>query len=259
MRSAYEETRRRLNELTILYEMTKISTGSLQLDQMLAEILEALNRFFRFEVFALLLMDENTQQWSIPPLCASLPGFSHDQGASWQDSGVARWVAKSGESLWVKKDRKDSTPPGDVVEVLPEICVPIKGGKRVLGILDAQERRDHAFSEEDFRLLMVAGEQLGTIIENVRSEERYRAVVESALDGVMVIGADGRLIYGNERLAGLLGYAREELVGMDFRDFLEGEGREVFSSHTMSREGRRRLPGVRSASFEKTGRKKRWN
>jgi PAS domain S-box-containing protein len=43
----FEETKKRLNELTILYEIMKISASSLNLDKMLREIIGSLNNFFK--------------------------------------------------------------------------------------------------------------------------------------------------------------------------------------------------------------------
>jgi PAS domain S-box-containing protein len=230
LRAAYEGTRKRLDELTILYEMTRISTESLNLDQILTEIVKALNRFFQFDELTLLLVDEHTQEWILPPLCAGLGGSLHDQPRSWQDNGIARAVVESREPLWLKDARKGE-------EVISEIYVPIKAGNKTIGLLEARSKSSPAFSEEGFRLLTLVGEHLARIIENVRSEERYRAFVESALDGVVVIGVDGRLIYANERLAELLGFGREELIGTDCRDFLDEESYEVLFGERALRDG----------------------
>ena len=54
----FSETKKRLEESTILYEITKISTSSLTLDQMLREITDHLNHFFKFERLGILLMRE---------------------------------------------------------------------------------------------------------------------------------------------------------------------------------------------------------
>jgi PAS domain S-box-containing protein len=72
------------------------------------------------------------------------------------------------------------------------------------------------------------------MIENARSEERYRAVVESALDGVMVVDTEGRFIYANDRLAELLGSTREDLIGTDSREFMEMEEQQAFFGRNVS-------------------------
>jgi PAS domain S-box-containing protein len=45
------------------------------------------------------------------------------------------------------------------------------------------------------------------------SEARYRNILETAQEGVMISDLDGRIIFANERMARLLGYSVSELVG----------------------------------------------
>lgn len=106
------------------------------------------------------------------------------------------------------------------------LYIPLKTGDKLVGVMVAQGKRAGAFSNEDFRVMGLVGEHLATIIENSRSEERYRAVVESALDGVLVMGEDYRLSYANESLVDLLGYSKEELIGSDFRNYMDEKGRK---------------------------------
>jgi transcriptional regulator with GAF, ATPase, and Fis domain len=54
----FEETKKRLIESTILYEITKISASSLNLNKMLKEILNSMNKFFKFELLGILLVDK---------------------------------------------------------------------------------------------------------------------------------------------------------------------------------------------------------
>ena len=114
------------------------------------------------------------------------------------------------------------------------MCVPLKLGKKVIGVIDAQSRAVNAFSGDDLRLVSIAGGLLATLIENLRlyeeikqSEEKYRAVVEGVHDGVTVLGTDFRFKYVNNRMSEMMGYSKEELVGMDFRSILTEKGRQL--------------------------------
>jgi len=120
--------------------------------------------------------------------------------------------------------------------VLSEMGVPLKAGEKVFGIIDAKSKRSNAFSENDFHLFKVVGEHLAAIIENVRSEERYRAVVEGALDGVMVLSEDDRVTYVNDRLAEILGYSKDELSGMDLRYCLDEESKRAMADRKGKRQ-----------------------
>jgi len=53
------------------------------------------------------------------------------------------------------------------------------------------------------------------------SEERYRTVVDTAHDGICTVDAIGRITYANRRLASMLGYATNELVGQALFNFME--------------------------------------
>ena len=50
------------------------------------------------------------------------------------------------------------------------------------------------------------------------SEERYRRIVETALEGIWAIDAQGNTTYANPRMAEMLGYTVEELIGRNAFD-----------------------------------------
>ena len=54
-----------------------------------------------------------------------------------------------------------------------------------------------------------------------RNEERYRQIVETAQEGIWVIDAKARTWYVNERMAEMLGYSRQEMLGRPLYDFLD--------------------------------------
>jgi PAS domain S-box-containing protein len=52
------------------------------------------------------------------------------------------------------------------------------------------------------------------------SEGRYRNLFESAPDGILVADAEGRYVDANPAVLGMLGYTREELIGMTSAEIL---------------------------------------
>ena len=64
-----------------------------------------------------------------------------------------------------------------------------------------------------------------TLREN---EEQLRMVLDNAADAVFVAGKDERWIYVNDRAVALLGYSREELLGMGIYDLVPADWREVY-------------------------------
>ncbi len=55
------------------------------------------------------------------------------------------------------------------------------------------------------------------------SEEKYRTIVETANEGIVMAAPSGTIIFANARMADMLGYTSEELVGMDGAALIDQE------------------------------------
>ncbi|MBW1674143.1 MAG: PAS domain S-box protein, partial [Deltaproteobacteria bacterium] len=68
------------------------------------------------------------------------------------------------------------------------------------------------------------------------SEERYRSIVEHSHDGILIVDEIFRFTYVNEELCRILGRSAKEIIGRDFREFLDDESREVVSNRYILRQ-----------------------
>ncbi|MGE5403482.1 MAG: PAS domain S-box protein, partial [Candidatus Saccharibacteria bacterium] len=59
------------------------------------------------------------------------------------------------------------------------------------------------------------------------SEEKYRQIVETASEGIIISEPDGTIVFTNLRMADMLGYPREELIGRNGLDLLESGQQEI--------------------------------
>lgn len=59
------------------------------------------------------------------------------------------------------------------------------------------------------------------------SERRYRQLVETALEGIWLADADGRIAYANLRSAEMVGYPPAELLGRHVNDFIDAPPGEI--------------------------------
>jgi PAS domain S-box-containing protein len=59
------------------------------------------------------------------------------------------------------------------------------------------------------------------------SERRYRGIVETSEEGIATHEPDGTITYVNQRMADMLGYSCEELIGRSSLDFVDDEEREA--------------------------------
>jgi PAS domain S-box-containing protein len=56
------------------------------------------------------------------------------------------------------------------------------------------------------------------------SEERFRNLVEASTQGVWMLDAESRTTYANQRIADMLGYARDEMIGRTLFEFTDDAG-----------------------------------
>jgi len=75
------------------------------------------------------------------------------------------------------------------------------------------------------------------MMERVReSEERFRSVVEYSRAGIFIMDETYQFIYVNDELGKILGYTPDELIGMDFRQVLDEESRQIVAARYVSRQ-----------------------
>jgi PAS domain S-box-containing protein len=145
-------------------------------------------------------------------------------------------VGLANHSILIAKDGTE-TP-------IDENAAPIRDDKgKVIGVVlvfrDITERRQE---EEALR----------------ESEERYRSVVEHSHAGVFLVDGAYRFIYVNDELCRILGYSREEIVGQDFRRFLDDESEQLVADRYVRRQrGEEVAPRYEFNIVRKDGEKRR--
>ncbi|HQN17515.1 MAG TPA: PAS domain S-box protein [Syntrophobacteraceae bacterium] len=68
------------------------------------------------------------------------------------------------------------------------------------------------------------------------SEQRYRNLVETMNDGMLVRDEHDRISYANERFCQMLGCSRDEIVGRPVLDFLDEENRLILKEQLIKRQ-----------------------
>ena len=84
----------------------------------------------------------------------------------------------------------------------------------------------------------------------LESERRFRTIVSTSLEGIIMIDVGGAITYVNDRLLDLLGYSREEMLGRNVESFMHEDERQ---EHDEQLDMRRK--GV-SARYERRFRRK---
>lgn len=151
--------------------------------------------------------------------------------------GITVRAVRAGETQLVPDVRKDKDYFRSLSallgkEILSELDVPVKVDGEVVAVINLENERLNAFTDEDKKLLEILAEHVSSAIawqkgvERLReSEKRYRTFLESSLDGVF-LWTDEKYSYANRRAADLLGYGDpSEIVGENVIDLVAPEER----------------------------------
>jgi GAF domain-containing protein len=165
----YAETRRRLDEITILFEVARAGASTLDLDQVLDRLLDAIRRTLRFDSFEFILYEPSSgllRTRAAYGLPFDAAGVNLKIG-----EGIVGWVAQTGQSALVPDVTRDARYVTNLPDSRSELAVPLKVGDRFVGVMNVESPRLNAFTPDDERLLSALGSQLAVLIENARLYE----------------------------------------------------------------------------------------
>jgi diguanylate cyclase (GGDEF)-like protein len=209
---------RRLAETRLLYEISLRLGSTLDLPQLLQEVLSLTAATFAAAVSRIFLYDERAGDLvmttgpagaSVSPATLRLP----------LDGTIAGWVVLHGEGLIANEPQadlpivaKDETG----VAYGKVICVPLKNAERTMGALMLVNQRDEPdFLDEDLRLLTTIA---GTISMMVANARLYQRAIRDALTGAYNRGAFDNTLQENWNLWKSAGQGFA-LILLDLDDF----------------------------------------
>jgi nitrogen fixation negative regulator NifL len=90
------------------------------------------------------------------------------------------------------------------------------------------------------------------------SEERFRSIVENSQAGIMILDDAYLFTYVNGELCRMSGYSPKEVIGQDFRQFLDEESRQLVADRYVRRQKGEKVPPRYEFNFvRKDGQKRR--
>jgi sigma-B regulation protein RsbU (phosphoserine phosphatase) len=162
--------------LTLLLEVSERLNSTLDLDELMVRIAEVVKRAIDYEVFAILLLNEKTEELRIR---FSL-GHPDDVVKNLRiklGEGIVGQAAQTRHSVRVSDVREDPAYIQSLPAVRSELAVPLIAKNRVIGVMDLEAPWADFFSESHQNLLELLAGRIAVAIENARL---YRRSVRQA-------------------------------------------------------------------------------
>lgn len=193
--------KRQLKELSILHTIAKLSTVSTSIDEIIERTTQAIGEAFTLDNFGVLLYDHKQgvleHHKSYRENNGPNPKVTHALGC-----GITGTVARTGMPWLVSDVRTVHEYIPTSRTAMSELCVPIRSGEKLIGVLNAESNQVNFFTEDDLRLMVTIAGQLAAVIERNRlfEEERKRrqeaetirqatAVISSSLELEVVLNS----------------------------------------------------------------------
>ncbi|HXO32877.1 MAG TPA: GAF domain-containing protein [Candidatus Acidoferrales bacterium] len=167
MGSALNTTGSQLQVEPLLLEVADVLATSLDLDTTLRRVAEVVRKVIDYEIFAILLLNDKTQELRFRFQVGYPPDFT--EGARVKlGEGVTGQAAQSRQAVLIDDVTQDPAYISAVPNVRSELAVPLITKNRVIGVIDLEARDPGYFNEEHSRLLTLVASRIASVIENAQ-------------------------------------------------------------------------------------------
>ena len=181
------QARSRATELALLNRINRALTSTLDYGRVLLLILSEVNGILGVEAASVSLVDEEKGdlvfEYAVGKGADAVRGMHMPL-----QQGVLGWVVTHGEPAFVPSVAEDprfyqQVDQDSGLSTRSILCAPLRVGERVIGAIEALNKLEGQFDQDDLRLLVGVADQAAVAIENARLyrelEERNRELVET--------------------------------------------------------------------------------
>src|SRR5580693_2501807 len=170
-RKASVRFRERAELLDFLLEVSRVTSETLDLDKLLANVAAIVKTVIAYDLFAILLYNEREKGLSIRYSIGHREEVVRSLIVNLNE-GVTGAAAASRIPVMVDDVRQDPRYLNALDAVRSELAVPMLARGKLVGVIDVQSTRVKAYSEQDRAMLRLIGARVAFAIDNARLYRR---------------------------------------------------------------------------------------
>lgn len=159
----FEDTRRQLDELLLLHTVAVAGAEATSEDELVERASRLVGQTLNSVNFGVMLLDETGSYLRAHASYQNSPGAPIPLG-----QGITGRVAATGQPWLVQDVSKEPSYLNVDPNARSELCVPLKAGNLIFGVVNAESDRVNGFTDTDQRLLTTLAGQLATAIQKLR-------------------------------------------------------------------------------------------
>jgi signal transduction histidine kinase/DNA-binding response OmpR family regulator len=171
----------RLRALVPLYELSRAFMGTLELNELLDQVVGTVQKETKAEVVSLMLLDDSHSELRIAA-AAGLPADIVETQKRALGKGIAGWVAQRGEPVMIAEGIPLDPEIRDAMgkpELLSALSLPLRSRGNVVGVLNLSRRRgNEPFTHADLELATVLAGQAAIAIDKARLFNQVKLLAE---------------------------------------------------------------------------------
>lgn len=227
-----DEIRRANRELTVLNHVITASAAIIEPEMILHTACRELVLFFDVShATAALLNEEKSGLVTVTDYNVEGTTVRPDEPMPVQDNPLIEHLFKYKSPLVVDDALKDPRfmamrdwLPQRKIESL--LLVPLVTEKEVVGCLELDSSRPHAFSYEYVNVAWSVADQIAGALARAQlsqTQRRLSTVIDQTADSVIITDVEGKIIYVNPAFERITGYSRAEAIGQNPRFLKSGK------------------------------------
>lgn len=221
---AKEEIKNLLNDARDLYRIGVTLTSSEKLEEVLDNLLTEALQALSAPAGSIALHDDKTQTLTLKATSGFSPNLSKVTQWKRRPGGMTDHILQKKIPTVIPDIEKYSFVDNEVLlneGIKSLICVPLIASENIIGILYIDDFKTRSWTQREIDFLTLLGIQAAyaiekfSLIETISETQNYlKNVLDNSADIIITTDQSGRVVEFNKGASKLLGYDREEIIGV---------------------------------------------
>jgi len=244
LKRSYIDLRKRYSQLINLHKISKAVSSERDLDALLHLVLRQSLDLMGAETGSIMLIEPNGVELAIRAAEGLDPETVKNTLVKLGE-GISGYVAASGKPLMIQDGVRKARAPGGK-DVKDALCVPLIANEKVIGVFNANNKRDAKFDRHDLRFFTTLAGQIAASISNAALVENIREayfntikVLAAAIDAKdrYTAGHSERVAKYTVTIARQLGLSPEDLTRIEAAAYLHDIGKIGVPDSVLNKDG----------------------